>query len=154
MIAQKTVPPSLYLAIKKNLTLPDVPVFADSVIPKLKQESELLGLDVTGPLEFIYEGCDGSPDVPFDLTIGFPIQAMKSASTAFVYITTHSFPCVFLEYKGSVYGIGAGWHEFFATVFKADLILTGQCREVYQHWVDHDSAENITELQIGISDTL
>jgi hypothetical protein len=154
MIAQKIVPSRLYLSIKKNMTLPEIPAFAETVIPKLMSEARLLGLGITGALEFMYEGSDGTPETQFDLTIAIPIQAMQGVSSQFQYLATQPFPCVFLEYQGSIHDIGAAWHAFFASVLKADLILTGQCREVYQHWVDLGSAENITELQIGIAESV
>ncbi|NOT84508.1 MAG: hypothetical protein HOP02_06940 [Methylococcaceae bacterium] len=154
MIAQKIVPSTVYLASKKRLTLAEVPVYADVIIPHLMQACAPLGLVITGPLEFLYDGSDGVPETLFDLTIALPIQAMKAVSSQFEYLTTPPFQCVYVEYSGSVYGIGAAWHDFFATVLKADLILTGQCREVYQHWVGHGSADNITELQIGIADSV
>jgi effector-binding domain-containing protein len=154
MIAQKIVPSRLYLSTKKNLTLPEIPAFAETVIP-IMSEARLLGLGITGALEFIYEGSDGTPETQFDLTIAIPIQAMQAASSQFQYLSTQSFPCVFLEYQGSIHDIGAAWHAFFALVLKADLILTGQCREVYlQHSLDLRSAGNITELQIGIAESV
>lgn len=151
MIEKKEVPSKLYLAIKKNLTLPEMQAFAQDILPKLCSEIEILGLKITGALEFMYFGIDGNPETKFDLIIAFPINRRGTESKLFEYYESEPFQCVHLDYKGSMKGIGEAWGAFVKTVVESGLPPTDQCREVYKNWVDDDSNENVTELQMGIS---
>ena len=72
MFATKTVPATLYLAIKKNLALPMLKAFADEAVPALIAAMKAQGLPSQGRLEFIYVGIDGNPDTLFDVWLPAP----------------------------------------------------------------------------------
>lgn len=151
MIEKKEVPSKLYLTTKKNLTLPELKPFVQDVLPKLCSEIELLGVKIAGPLEFMYFGIDGNPETKFDLIIAFPINRRETETKLFEYYESEPFQCAYLDYKGSMKDIGEAWGSFVKTVAESGLHPAGQCREVYKNWVDDESNENVTELQLGIS---
>jgi effector-binding domain-containing protein len=151
VIEKKDVPSKLYLSIKKNLTLPELKPFVQDVLPKLFPEIQALELKITGPLEFIYFGVDGNPETQFDLIIAFPINARGAESSLFEYYESEPFYCAHIDYQGSMNGIGEAWDVFVKEIVDSGLIPTGQCREVYKNWIGDDSYENVTELQMGIS---
>ena len=47
-------------------------------------------------------------------------------------------------------GIGPAWSAFTPLAMQAGLALQPVGREVYAHWVDMDSQDNLTELQIPL----
>lgn len=151
MIETKEVPSKLYLAIRKNLTIPEIKSFAQDFLPKLCAEIEVLGLKIAGALEFMYFGIDGNPETKFDLIIAFPVSVRGAESTLFEYYESEPFHCVHLDYKGDMNGIGEAWSAFIKTIVESGLTPTGQCREVYKIWIGDDSIDNVTELQMGIS---
>ncbi|WP_293935132.1 GyrI-like domain-containing protein [Iodobacter sp.] len=149
MIEQKLVPAQQCLSIKKHLSLPELKEFAQ-VISSLCEETATLGLEITGPLEFIYFGVDGNPKTKFDLIIAVPVNKIGEPSSQFEYYESEPFNCSDTNYQGGMSGMPKAWGGFVESIFNLGLIPTIQCREVYKHWVDDESNENITELQMGI----
>lgn len=153
MTHQKIVPTQQYLAIKKRLSLPELKEFAQ-VISSLCEETATLGLEITGPLEFIYFGVDGKPETKFDLVIAVPVNKVGAPSSQFEYYESEPFNCSYTDYQGGISGMPKAWGDFVESIFKLGLSQTVQCREVYKHWVSDESSENITELQIGIENKI
>ena len=109
---QKQMPARVFLSAKKTLTIPEIPMFADEVVGKMIQEAEKLGLVINGPSEFIYFGCTGDLQKPFELLIAIPIEQKKSDPTLFEYYNSPAFACVSQYYQGSMKEIGDGWNSF------------------------------------------
>ena len=51
----------------------------------------------------------------------------------------------------TIQGIGAAWGELVGAMSAQGLQSSGEQREVYKHWVDFDSPDNVTKLQAGIA---
>lgn len=48
-------------------------------------------------------------------------------------------------------GIGPAWSAFSSAALERGISLQAVDREVYIHWVDMESEENLTELQIPLA---
>ena len=115
----------------------------------LLTEIESRGMAVTGPCVFTYEGCDGSLDTAFSLKVSFPVDACRGQG-AFECVEILGHQCLSTQYRGPMKGIGPAWSAFTPLAMQQGLALQPVGREVYAHWVDLDSQENLTELQIPL----
>ena len=151
-IEKKEMPARVFLSAKKKLTIPEIPAFANEVTDKLIKAAEELELVITGPSEFIYFGCTGNLEEQFDLQIAFPIEQKKKTHESFEYYESPAFICISQDYKGCMKNIGIGWNSLCEEARKNGIKFDdgGHVREVYKKWIDFDSEENITELQIEI----
>ncbi|MFT6907624.1 MAG: effector-binding domain-containing protein [Oleiphilaceae bacterium] len=151
-IEQKEISARIFLSAKKTLTIPEIPVFADEVVEKIFKEAEELQLVINGPCEFIYFGCTGNIEEPFDLRIAIPVEQKKTNPELFEYYESPAFVCVYQDYQGSMKNIGDGWDALCAETEKAGFRFSdgGHIREVYKKWNGFDDFQNITELQIEI----
>ena len=151
-LEKKEVPGKIYLSAKKNLTTPEIPEFAGEVMEKLFGEAEKIGVAITGPCEFIYLGCCGEPDSSFDLIIAIPIEEKVGEPGTFQYYESPAYECVYKEYIGSMNGIGDAWGTFISEAEENKIVFhsENQGREIYKSWVEFESDENVTELQMKI----
>ncbi len=148
-IERKEIPARIFLASKRTLTIPEISAFAEAVLGDLFEEANKLGLTVTGPTEFIYFGCTGSPEASFDLYIAIPIEKKTGDADQFKYYDSPSFECVYQDYVGSMKGIGEGWSSFIGEAEQSGAVFHSQnhIRAVCKKWVGFESDENVTELQ-------
>jgi predicted transcriptional regulator YdeE len=151
-LEKKEVPEKVYLSAKKNLTTPEIPDFAGEVMEKLFNEADKIGLAINGPCEFIYLGCCGDPDSSFDLLIAIPIEEKVGEPELFQYYESPAYECVCQEYVGSMNDIGDAWGAFITEAETNGIVFhsDNQAREIYKSWVEFESDENITELQMKI----
>ncbi len=151
-IEQKKIPARVFLSAKKTLTIPKIPVFAEEVVERIFKEADELKLVTNGPCEFIYFGCTGNAEEPFDLRIAIPVEKKKTNPELFEYYESPAFVCVYQDYQGSMKNIGDGWDSFCAEAENDGFRFSdgGHVREVYKKWIGFDDSQNITELQIEI----
>ncbi|PKN41453.1 MAG: hypothetical protein CVU60_10565 [Deltaproteobacteria bacterium HGW-Deltaproteobacteria-18] len=148
-IKRKNIPAATVLEAAATLTIPEIAVFAGKVIPMLVAEIENRELAVTGPCFFTYDGCNGSPDKEFSLQVAFPVDACRGQG-AFICKEIPAHECLCTEYRGPISGIGLAWNAFTSQALQQGLALQPLGREVYVHWIDQDSPENLVELQIPL----
>lgn len=148
-IQRRSIPAATVLESAAALTLPEIAAFAGKVIPMLLTEAENRGMAITGPCIFTYDGCDGSPDKEFSLKISFPVDACRGQG-AFTCSEIPTHECLCTNYRGPITGIGPTWSAFTPQALQQGLALQPVGREVYVHWSDQDSAENLVELQIPL----
>lgn len=141
------------LVSKHTLTLKDIPALAEQVIPQLYAEAEATGLEVCGPVEFIYTGLNGGMDSPFELSILIPIAKRKKTKSAkpFIQDRTKPFRCAAAEHNGSMETIRITYSALFDTLKRAEHKTTDEFREVYHNWVSYYSPFNVTEIQVGLA---
>lgn len=148
-IERKRIPASTVIEAVTTLTIPDIPNYADKIIPMLLAEAEGRGMAVTGPCVFTYEGCDGSPDTEFTMRVSFPVDACRGQG-AFVCTELPAHDCLSTVYRGPMKGIGPAWSAFTPLALQRGEALLPIGREVYLDWIDQDSADNQVELQIPL----
>jgi predicted transcriptional regulator YdeE len=146
----KQVPAKTFYCAEKTLTIPEIPQFAEQVLEPLYKKAAVLDLDIAGPPEFVYFNSSGDPKRPFHLVVGFPVADRKPSKGEFFFFETQPFHCAAVDYKGPMQGIRDAWKELVQEVLDKGFWPGNQGREVYKHWVSFESAENITELQMGI----
>lgn len=148
-IERKTMPTTILLQAEAKMTIPAIPAHAEAVIPRLLAEAEARGMTIVGPCIFVYEGCDGKPDTEFTLTVAFPVDSCKNQGF-FACLEMPEHECLSTQYRGAMAGIGDAWSRFTPVAMGQGVALQPVGREVYLHWVDMDSPENVTELQIPL----
>lgn len=149
-ITRKTNPATLVLEATAQMIIPEIPTHAEKIIPALLAEAEARGMTISGPCIFIYEGCDGSLDREFTLRIVFPVDACAGQG-AFDCREIPAHDCLSTQYRGAMQGIGPAWSRFTPAAMSQGLPLQPTGREVYLHWIDQDSADNLVELQIPLA---
>jgi effector-binding domain-containing protein len=150
-IQRKKIPAAKVLESAATLTIPEIAAFAGKVIPMLLAEAESRDMAVIGPCIFTYDGCDGSPDKEFSLTVSFPVDACRGQG-AFICKEVPAHECLCTEYRGPINGIGPAWYAFTPLALQQGLALQPLGREVYVEWIDQNSPDNLTELQIPIAE--
>ena len=149
LIERKRIPSATVIEAVTTLTIPDVPAYAEKIIPMLLAEAESRGMAVTGPCVFTYEGCDGSPDREFTMKVGFPVDACRGQG-AFACAEVPAHECLSTLYRGAMKGIGPAWGAFTPLALQRGEALRPVGREVYLEWIDEGSADNRVELQIPL----
>lgn len=150
----KDDPAAIFLASRHRTTIPQIAKIAgDENAPgKLIDAARAAGVEIAGPSTFIYYGADGSPTTEFDLLIAFPITSRPaSAPSGFEIVDAPAFHCISVDYIGGMPDIHIGYKVLMDSIRDQHLQPTWEGREIYKNWVAYDSAENVTELQIGIA---
>ena len=150
----KDQPPAIFLAVRYYTTISEIPKIAgDLNVPaKVADAAERAGLEIVGPSTFIYFGAEESPNAHFDLLIAVPVNAYPpDIPDGFEVLGTSRFHCLSVEYVGSMPNIQTAYRALRNAIHEQKLTPTFEAREIYKKWVDFDSEENITEIQIGIA---
>ena len=146
----KRVPSKLYYCVEKELTIPEIPEFAENNSEALYMDAQSKKMGITGHMEFIYLNCSGDPNNPFQLIIAVSVDEKKPSQNNFFFLETMPFDCISTDYIGPMMNIGKAWEALADQVLNEGYKLSNQGREIYKEWVSHESEKNITELQMGI----
>lgn len=139
------------ISLTKKATLSTIMQDIGSSPESLLEDIQLQGAKPEGPMIFVYRGCEGDMQKPFDLQICQPVNAGDHYGGQYEKTELEPFKYVERRYLGKMTDMGTkGYEPFIADVEKAGLTIDTQCREVYTQFVGPDSDENITELQLGI----
>lgn len=110
--------------------------------------------ELSGPMVFVYRGVDGQPDKEIEVEISLPIQTGGTRNAyqgKFELSDVDPFHFVENTYVGPVAEMSKkGYEPLFAQLAQSNLIPSGECREVYEHWVGPESDENRINIQVGI----
>lgn len=139
-----------YFFIEGKTTLNDIQSYANAQIPGLMQSIGKEQSQVVGPMEFIYFGATNDMNNIFTLQIAMPVAEKKTVAAPYEIRETSPFVCESFIYEGSLVDIGPAYDNAFAQIGAKQLIPTGEIREIYHHYKDYTSAENRTEIQIGV----
>ena len=146
----KQVPNKCFYCIEKELTIPEIAEFSEKTVQTLYEDADSKGLDIIGPLEYIYLNCTGEPETPFMLIVAIPVGEPRPTTGHFFCMQTPPFDCVAIDFKGSMPDIGKAWEDFIQQAVRAGYLFSNQGREIYKEWVSFESEDNIAELQLGI----
>ncbi|WP_250656317.1 hypothetical protein [Alkalimarinus coralli] len=139
------------IALAKKATLTTIMQDIGRSPELLLEDIQQQGVRPEGPMIFVYRGCDGDMEKPFDLQICQPVKAADQYSGQYEKTELEPFQYVERRYVGKMADMGAkGYEPFIADVEKSGLKMGTQCREIYTQYIGPDSEENITELQLGI----
>lgn len=139
------------LVFSTQATLSELGQHVGSVARQLHADAVANQLDITGPVQWIYDGMDGNPHTRFALTIALPVSGQPSGETAFECQTLPTFKCIWLIHQGPWNQMHIPYKKLIDQAISQQLTLTHISRELYIH-VDFENAQNnITLIQLGIS---
>ncbi len=118
---------------------------------ELMSDLETNHIKTAGPMIFVYRNCSCDTNAPFDLEIAQPVAPGQSYQGKYEASCLEPFTYLERRFSGSLEKLGAeGYEPFIADIQKAGFTLSDQCREVYTAFQGYDSADNITEIQLGV----
>ena len=118
---------------------------------ELYTEADRLGLQMTGPIQYIYTGVTGDVNNEFQLDIAFPIAASADSAGTFSYKTFAGFECAAYTYTGAWTDFPAVYDALFGQLYGSGRQNDGHIREVYAV-VDFENPVNcVTEIQISLA---
>ena len=122
----------------------------NGVPEQLYVEAERLGVQPTGPIQYVYTGVNGDETNEFRLEIALPVQETAGAPNGLAYKTFEPFRCVSYTYRGAWDTFMAVYDALFAQFHRHGYQTDGRVREVYAV-VDFEDRDNcVTEFQIGL----
>lgn len=131
-------------------TLNEIHDYANGGVEALMQEVERNGLEPQGPLEFIYFGATADMDKSFTLQIALPVKAKKEVGKGFRFRETAPFRCLSYDYHGDLNKVSPVYEMLYQHLAANQQEASNEIREVYKQWEHMSSANNITEIQIGL----
>lgn len=149
-LSTKVVAPKIIFYKEGTTTLARIHEYADRVVPALMQEAENRKLLPAGPLEFIYFGCTGDMEQEFRLQIALPVEEQKAGAGEFSFRQTDSFYCLHHDYAGDVNQMFPVYEMLYRQLAQKQWQPSDEVREVYKQWEHLTSANNLTEIQIGL----
>lgn len=118
---------------------------------ELYTEADRLGLQMTGPIQYIYTGVTGDVSNEFQLDIAFPVATPADSAGTFTYKTFAGFRCATCTYMGAWADFSAVYDALFGQLYGSGRRNDGHIREVYAV-VDFENPANcVTEIQIGLA---
>lgn len=134
----------------EKTTLKGIHDIAVREIDNMNAEAAKIGLKEVGPLQFVYQGCDDNPETEFILEIAMVIEEEKPYDGKYKFKNLEGFQYVSTMHKGDINKLGETYEKFMPELAKNGKQMTGHSREVYQKYIDEDSPENETEIQVGV----
>jgi len=107
-----------------------------------------LGLEVTGPQIWQYDGCDGKPDTKFTLDICIPIKEAKGNAGKYVFAELPEFTCISEIHKGSWSTSMNAYERIMGEMSRKGMMPGNISREIYivSDFVNQENC--ITEIQM------
>jgi effector-binding domain-containing protein len=149
----KTIQPIQVLCFETEATMQSLLQFVRVVARRLYMQAYEHDLEITGPVYWIYDGADGQPDTPFQLTIALPVFAPDIAleGSQFKVKTLGSFHCLTAQHLGDWTRLGETYGRLFGEIQQKGLRPSGITREIYLNMDFGNPEGNITEVQIGLT---
>lgn len=149
----REVPAAVYFVSRHYVHVSEIPHIGGSTLPKVESDIPKFGLTVAGPAVFFY--FDFNPESRENhLEVGFPVEGAVEAVTGlpdnYHLRKAGPFKCLSWDYVGGMPGINDAWCYMFESSAPLGYALGTEQREVYKKWVEFDSPDNVTELQIQV----
>jgi effector-binding domain-containing protein len=147
----RTHPYMTVLYSTRQATLNDLPSFAGTVVRDLYRYVTDLDLLVCGPQYWFYYGVDGKPQTKFTLEVALPVQGKIPTAVLPYFKRIPAFRCLSSRYEGPWEGIAAEYQRMLTYISENGLKMNGIYAESFLHIDFDDPANQITEIQIGLS---
>ena len=149
-LSVKEVPPFTALCFTTYATLPTLSQHAYGIAENLHREADRIGLDITGPIQWIYTGVNGDETNEFQLDIALPIRQPGAEPDQFSYRVFPAFRCATYTYTGPWGDFLQLYDALFAQLYRDGYQNDGRVREVYTV-IDSQNPENcVTDVQIAL----
>lgn len=147
---KKTVQKTNVLCISLNTKIASLVKDIGTLPNELVEKAMELGLEITGPQIWVYDGCDENPNTPFELTIAVPVSQTTGDPGKFRFAGFPEMNCISEIHKGPWAKLGETYQKLMPAITQQGHVYTGISREVY-HICDFENQENcITEIQIEV----
>ena len=147
----RTHPYMTVLYSTRQATLRDLPSFAGTVVRDLYRYVADLDLLVCGPQYWFYYGVDGRPETKFTLEVALPIQGKIPTAVLPYFKRIPAFRCLSSRYEGPWEGIVEEYQRMLTYISDNGLKMNGIYAESFLHIDFDDPANQITEINIGLS---
>lgn len=142
--------PMKTLTFSAETSLNEMGQFVRVKAMELHKEAIENGMEITGPVYWIYTGADGNPQTRFQLDICVPVFCNKPYNGKFQLKVSPEFKYVSTVHSGSWFDIGPVYHHLFSRIFSDNHNPNGITREVYVNMDFENPENNITEIQVGV----
>lgn len=147
---KKTVQKTTVLCITLETSLKAMMNDTGNLPNELMERATELKLEITGPPIWVYEGSDGNPNTPIELTIAIPVAQKAGNPGKFRFAEFPEFKCVSEIHKGAWASLEQTYQKLMPAIMQQGLSYTGTSREIYQV-CDFENQENcITEIQTEV----
>lgn len=117
---------------------------------QLMEKVAALGLEVSGPQIWRYQGSDGNPDTVFSLEICVPVKETKGDASPFRFVTLAETDCLSEIHQGSWMNMGNTYQKLIGEMSRKGIVPTGTSREVYLNCDFENQDKCITEVQLEL----
>lgn len=146
----KTVTNMKALTFTLETTLKNMMEDVANIPNEITEKVNSLGLEPAGPQVWLYTGCDGNPEKPFELTIAQPVNSAKGYPGKFKFTELPASKVITTMHRGSWNTLHETYMQMLAGVEKQNLNYAGRSREIYHQFDFENESSNITEVQIEI----
>ncbi len=147
---KKTIQKTTVLCYSLDTSLMNMMTDTGSLPNELVEKALELEIEIAGPQIWVYDGADGNPSTPFELTIALPVAKTAGEPGKFRFAEFPEIDCISEIHKGPWAKLGDTYHKLMPAIMQQGLAYTGISREVY-HVCDFENQENcITEIQIEV----
>lgn len=148
----KNVAPKKYFFYSEKTTLRELNDVANKEVKPIMEAVEELGLQPVGPMEFIYFDCTEEMDKEFTLEIAIPVADQKPYSGGkYAFKEAEEFKCISQTHHGDLAKLPEVYDTMFKKISADNVKVTNEIREVYKHYEVNSSANNVTEIQVGLN---
>ncbi|WP_160712541.1 DJ-1/PfpI family protein [Chitinophaga solisilvae] len=133
-----------------RITMQELLSLVRVVAREIYQQAIAADLEISGGVEWHYEGFDGTPDKEFTLKIGVPVTAVKAVPAPYTCEVLPVFDCVSTQHTGEWSRLGETYGQLISGIQALGLEMTGLNREQYLRYDFEHPAQNMTNIQIGI----
>ncbi len=147
----KETAPFTALGFTTRATLRTLSEHAASVPTELHREITRLGLDIVGPMQWLYTGVNGDETNEFTLDIVVPVrEALGQPNDGFSFREIPPFSCLAYTHAGPWSDFPNLYDALFAEIYRAGHRVTDTIREVYKRVDLENPAQCITEIQVEL----
>ncbi len=149
----KAVPGFVGLAAAAELSVPQIPLFAERATTDLMRLADAHRLPIIAAPVFIYTGAGTAANDTFLLQIALPIPPDSDQNIPddrYAIKAFEAFKCLAFDYHGSLHHLGEAYPPAMNALRDAGHTPMEQSREVYKRWIAYDAPQNVTEIQLGV----
>ncbi|QIP14063.1 GyrI-like domain-containing protein [Spirosoma aureum] len=147
----KQAPPMTVLYYAADTTLKDLGQFWNVTAQGIYREANRLGIDITGPIYWVYYGIDSNPDTVFRLEVSLPVSEAVGQPEGFAFKDWEPFTCLTDLHLGPWENLHNTYSRLIPAVFEQGKQPTRIFREMYLNMDLKHPQNNVTEVQIGIA---
>lgn len=134
-----------------QVTLDGLPGLSGTAVRDLYRYVADLDLLVCGPQYWFYYGVDGRPETRFTLEVALPVHGKIPSAVLPFFKRIPSFRCLVSRFEGPWEGLAEEYRRMIQHIKDNQLNMNGIYAESFLHIDFDEPANQITEIQIGLS---